>query len=120
MSFDPIEIKNLEAELEVLVNMSSFDSNNHDKEYIFETYFKYSKGQDSIENYIARIDEIVVEITPLLTHPNKDIQTIFYRSHTKLRQLRQKAEELFPVFKEEKEKAVEAFNNYFQGTLCNE
>lgn len=111
--FDPNNLEAMEVALKSIIDIDDLPEFSS-KEIIYKRYFDMTKKNESLLDFIKLIKVDMDKIHPLLTHPNKNLQEIFYKSYMKLDGFLKIANAKLPVFELEKNLAIEKFNQYFE------
>lgn len=113
-SFTPENLAEITDRLSSIVTLSPLDNTNRDYTYFYQEYFSINDKIEQLNKLSIEVADIILQIRPHLTHKNKEIQSIFYKSYLKMEILQKDISINESIFKKRKEDVINMFNSVFE------
>jgi len=113
-SFTPEKLAEITVRLSDIINLSPLDNTNRDYNYFYQEYFLVNNKIKLLKQLSIEIADIILQIRPHLTHKNKEIQSIFYKSYLKMEILQKDVLVNEAILNKRKEDVINMFNIVFE------
>lgn len=113
-SFTPDKLAEITVRLSDIINLSPLDNTNRDYNYFYQEYFLVNNKIKLLKQLSIEIADIILQIRPHLTHKNKEIQSIFYKSYLKMEILQKDVSLNEAILNKRKEDVINMFNIVFE------
>lgn len=113
-SFTPEKLVDITERLSSIVSLSPLDNTNRDYTYFYQEYFSINDKIEQLKQLSIEVADIILQIRPHLTHKNKEIQSIFYKSYLKMEILQKDVLVNEAILNKRKEDVINMFNIVFE------